>query len=287
MANAPEKTAHDAVRTTIRVAILGQHGLSDCGPLVDGKVDCHDVAGNTTPVRGSDLEREWNRALALGVATRPATPGSPRPLRVGDIAAAIDKAPAGPPSVPARSRSRSRPARRWSTARHANNTWLQEMPDPVTKLVWDNAAILSPATAKALGVESKDVVKIAVGRRSITAGVWVLPGQADNSIALTLGWGRKSAGRIGNGRGFDVYPLRTTRRARLRQRRQVTQDGRTSRTSSPRRRSTAPPRAGRSRTRRRSPSTSRGRTSPSSTRRRRARCRSGTSRTTARATSGA
>jgi molybdopterin-containing oxidoreductase family iron-sulfur binding subunit len=84
------------------------------------------------------------------------------------------------------------------------------MPDPVTKLVWDNAAILSPATAKALGVQNKDVVRIAVGDRAITSGVWIVPGQADNSIALKLGWGRKKAGRIGNGRGFDVYPLRTT-----------------------------------------------------------------------------
>ena len=89
---------------------------------------------------------------------------------------------------------------------HANNTWLQEMPDPVTKLVWDNAAIVSPATAKALGIESKDVIKITVGDRSITAGVWVQPGQADNSIALTLGWGRTSAGRIGNGRGLRRLP---------------------------------------------------------------------------------
>ena len=93
--------------------------------------------------------------------------------------------------------------------RHANNTWLQEMPDPVTKLVWDNAAILSPATAQSLGVASKDVLKISVGDRSITAAAWIVPGQADGSIALTLGWGRKKAGRIGNGRGFDAYPLRT------------------------------------------------------------------------------
>jgi molybdopterin-containing oxidoreductase family iron-sulfur binding subunit len=93
---------------------------------------------------------------------------------------------------------------------HANNPWLQETPDPVTKLVWDNAAILSPASAAELGVSSKDFVTVTAGEHSIKAAVWVVPGQADHSVALTLGWGRKKAGRIGNGQGFDVYPLRTT-----------------------------------------------------------------------------
>ncbi len=75
-------------------------------------------------------------------------------------------------------------------------------------------------------VDSKDVVKITAGDRSITAAVWIVPGQADHSIALTLGWGRTKAGRIGNGRGFDVYPLRTTRNAGLRLGRHRRQDGR-------------------------------------------------------------
>jgi molybdopterin-containing oxidoreductase family iron-sulfur binding subunit len=103
--------------------------------------------------------------------------------------------------------------------RHANNTWLLEMPDPVTKIVWDNVAIVSPATAEALGIvttkegsrrDGFDSIDITVGDRKVTVPAWIVPGQADNSIALTLGWGRKKAGRIGNGKGVDVYPIRTT-----------------------------------------------------------------------------
>jgi molybdopterin-containing oxidoreductase family iron-sulfur binding subunit len=209
MANAPEKTAHEAVRTTLRNASLAAHSMTACGPLVDGKMDCHDATGNVVPVRGSDLEREWNRALALGVGSRPTAQPAQKALRPTDIAAAIDKAPVAAVAANVIEVTFA-PCPKMVDGAHANNTWLQEMPDPATKLVWDNAAIVSPATAKALGVDSKDMVKIAVGDKSITAGVWVLPGQADNSIALTLGWGRRSAGRIGNGRGFDVYPIRTT-----------------------------------------------------------------------------
>jgi Fe-S-cluster-containing dehydrogenase component len=210
MANAQDKSAHEAVRATLRTAVLGSHGLTGCGPAVDGKVDCRDAAGTAVPVRMTDLEREWNRSLAVGVALRPQAPPPPPALRAGDIAAAIDKrvvpAAVGPDALEVT----FAPCPKMVDGAHANNTWLQEMPDPVTKLVWDNAAIVSPATAKALGIESKDLITITVGSKSVSAGAWVLPGQADNSIALTLGWGRKSAGRIGNGRGFDVNPLRTT-----------------------------------------------------------------------------
>jgi Fe-S-cluster-containing dehydrogenase component len=210
MANSEEKTAHEAVRATIRTATLASHGLTGCGPAADGKIDCRDPASNTVPVRVSDLEREWNRALAQGVAERAKGPTPPRAVRPADIAAALDKSALPAPVGPGALEVTFAPCPKMVDGAHANNTWLQEMPDPVTKLVWDNAAIVSPTTAKALGIDSKDIIKIAVGDKSITAGVWVLPGQADNSIALTLGWGRTSAGRIGNGRGFDVYPIRTT-----------------------------------------------------------------------------
>jgi Fe-S-cluster-containing dehydrogenase component/anaerobic selenocysteine-containing dehydrogenase len=210
MADAPEKTAHEAVQATARTAILAAHGMLGCGPTVDAAIQCHDAAGQPFPVHASDAAREWNRALALGILSRPQAPTPAPGLRSADIAAAIDKQGPAVPVGPNALEVTFAPCPKMVDGAHANNTWLQEMPDPVTKLVWDNAAILSPATAKALGVENKDILKIAVGQRSITVGAWIVPGQADNSIALTLGWGRTKAGRIGNGRGFDVYPLRTS-----------------------------------------------------------------------------
>jgi molybdopterin-containing oxidoreductase family iron-sulfur binding subunit len=80
----------------------------------------------------------------------------------------------------------------------------------MTKLVWDNAALISRGTRDALGVRDGQIVKLTrEGAREISVPVFTLPGHADRSITLMLGWGRTAAGRYGNGRGFDVNPLRT------------------------------------------------------------------------------
>ena len=94
--------------------------------------------------------------------------------------------------------------------RFANNAWLQELPDPLGKLTWDNAAWLSPADAERLGLEDGDVVTVTSGPRALDIAVAVLPGQPAGSIALPLGYGRTRAGRVGTGVGFDTYALRTS-----------------------------------------------------------------------------
>jgi molybdopterin-containing oxidoreductase family iron-sulfur binding subunit len=94
--------------------------------------------------------------------------------------------------------------------RFANNAWLQECPDPVTKLTWDNAALLSPALARKLSVETGDLIRIDVNNTSLQAPVYVIPGQADNAITLPLGYGRSSGGSIAEGAGVNAYTLRTT-----------------------------------------------------------------------------
>jgi MoCo/4Fe-4S cofactor protein with predicted Tat translocation signal len=93
--------------------------------------------------------------------------------------------------------------------RFAMNPWLQEMPDPITKLVWDNAAIISPATAAEFGVKQSDLVEIRVGARAITVPAFILPGQADYSVALAFGqYGEMRISHVPQGGGTDVFPLR-------------------------------------------------------------------------------
>jgi molybdopterin-containing oxidoreductase family iron-sulfur binding subunit len=94
--------------------------------------------------------------------------------------------------------------------RYANNGWLQELPDPMTKLTWDNAALISLATASKLGVATEDVIEITTASGRVEAPVYILPGHADNSVTLPLGYGRKNPGRIAEGAGFDAYPLRAS-----------------------------------------------------------------------------
>lgn len=98
--------------------------------------------------------------------------------------------------------------------RFANNGWLQETPDFLTKLTWDNAALVNPHTAEELGLDEGDLIEVSVGERKVTVPVYTLPGQAKYSLALALGHGRTHAGRIAGSvddkvapTGFDVYPL--------------------------------------------------------------------------------
>jgi molybdopterin-containing oxidoreductase family iron-sulfur binding subunit len=93
--------------------------------------------------------------------------------------------------------------------RFAMNPWLQELPDPITKLVWDNAAILSPATAAAFNLKTNDVVKLTVGPASAEIPAFVLPGHADWCVTLPFGqFGEMRIGHVPDGGGTDVFPLR-------------------------------------------------------------------------------
>jgi molybdopterin-containing oxidoreductase family iron-sulfur binding subunit len=92
--------------------------------------------------------------------------------------------------------------------RYANNSWLQETPDFVTKLVWDNAALVSPADAKALGIKDGDWLRITAGDRYIDAAALIAPGHADRSLSIALGYGRNGVSHVMEKVGFDAYPLR-------------------------------------------------------------------------------
>ena len=95
-----------------------------------------------------------------------------------------------------------------------NNGWMQEYPDPMTKLTWDNVALVSRKTAKALGVSNGEIIKVNLNGASVSGPVWVQPGMSDFSIGLALGYGRTKAGRIGGFKGqavgFNVNPIRSS-----------------------------------------------------------------------------
>jgi MoCo/4Fe-4S cofactor protein with predicted Tat translocation signal len=106
--------------------------------------------------------------------------------------------------------------------RFANNGWLQELPKPLSKLTWDNAALVSPNTAAQLGLTKTigkkggdiyvDTLKITSQGRTISDAVptWITPGQPDGVITIHLGYGRTNAGRVGNEHGFNAYEIRTS-----------------------------------------------------------------------------
>jgi len=106
--------------------------------------------------------------------------------------------------------------------RFANNGWLQELPKPLTKLTWDNAALVSPKTAQRLGLSYQigarggehgrvftDLIELRYEGRTLRAPAWIVPGHADECVTLHLGYGRTRAGKVGNGTGFNAYSIRT------------------------------------------------------------------------------
>lgn len=89
----------------------------------------------------------------------------------------------------------------------ANNGWLQELPDPVTKVTWDNYASLSPDAAKKLGVKDGDVVRVKTEKMTLELPAYVQPGMHDQTVAIAIGYGRKGAGRVGDDVGVNAYPV--------------------------------------------------------------------------------
>ena len=104
--------------------------------------------------------------------------------------------------------------------RFANNGWLQELPKPLTKLTWDNAALISPALGRAAGVANERRRRAAsTGADRCEVPVWIMPGQADDSVTVHLGYGRREGRpRRDRGRASTPIALRTLGRPLVRRR---------------------------------------------------------------------
>lgn len=157
---------------------------------------------------GFDSEFQWKKALADGVAEdsseEPTTAvlGHDRPA--GKIAGP-------PPLAEGEYEVVFFPDAKVYDGRFANNGWLQELPDPMTRLTWDNAALMNPKTAEAIGCKQDEMVALQAGDSpEVLFPAYFVPGMADGVIGLALGYGRTAAGNIGNGVGQNAYLLRTS-----------------------------------------------------------------------------
>jgi MoCo/4Fe-4S cofactor protein with predicted Tat translocation signal len=159
------------------------------------------IAGAQVPAL-SPFDREWRRWLHDGVVANTAfAPKTVTPQAAPAPAAAaatteLDVVFRPDPSV--------------YDGRFANNGWLQELPKTLTKLTWDNAALIAPGTAARYNLISGDMVTLTHEGRNLDVPVWLTPGQALDTLTLHLGYGRTRAGRTGTGLGFNVNPLRVS-----------------------------------------------------------------------------
>lgn len=166
---------------------------------------------------GADFENNWKKFLHDGFLTGSAAKVAAAPAFAPDkIAEALNSAPAI--ETPGKDKLEVVFHRDYSLddGRYSNNGWLQELPDPITKLTWDNVVLVSRKTASELGLKNGDVVEIDLGGRKIKGPIWIQPGFADYSLGLALGYGRERGSKGGIGRvghkvgSYDAYQLRTS-----------------------------------------------------------------------------
>ncbi|MFQ5525630.1 MAG: TAT-variant-translocated molybdopterin oxidoreductase [Thermoanaerobaculia bacterium] len=154
-------------------------------------------------ISASDFETRFRRAVHDGFVAESAP--SPEAATV-DLQAVTEAL--GSASDPGTDAIVFRPDPTIYDGRYANNGWLQECPKPLTKLTWDNAAIIGPGMASRLGLANEDLVALAVDGRNLELPVWIQPGQPDRTVTVHLGYGRTRSGRVGDGAGANVYRLR-------------------------------------------------------------------------------
>jgi MoCo/4Fe-4S cofactor protein with predicted Tat translocation signal len=165
---------------------------------------------------GGDLDRFWRKTLNDGFVAGSAAP----PV---SVTAKLDVAALAAAKPTADVEFLFRPDPTMYDGRFANNGWLQELAKPVTKMTWDNAALVSPATSEKLGFTRtimsrggehgqvrSSVVDIELSNSKVRAATWVVPGQADGVVVLPLGYGRKRAGFTGSNKGFNAYVVRSS-----------------------------------------------------------------------------
>jgi MoCo/4Fe-4S cofactor protein with predicted Tat translocation signal len=179
------KSAHELV-----AALAGKAGVAG-----------HDLVREYWKTHGLADDNAWHAALHDGVVPGTAFPAKPVTLRRFDAPAA-SKPEVGTLEISFRADPTL------GDGRMANNGWLQELPKPLTRLTWDNAALISAKLATERNLANGDMVELRYRGRAVEAPVWIMPGQPERVVTVHLGYGRTNAGRVGSGAGFSAYGIR-------------------------------------------------------------------------------
>ncbi|HEX9304026.1 MAG TPA: 4Fe-4S dicluster domain-containing protein [Thermoanaerobaculia bacterium] len=201
LSDQPEQSGYELVRATWKTRMAGEFETAWRRALHDGV-----IPGTALPVRAmataslpietrlATVEAPVSKTLSAGRETGAAAVARPAAERVQTGAETLEITFRPDPTI--------------HDGRFANNGWLQELPKPITKVTWDNVAAISPATAQRLGIRNEDVLELSFSGRRVRAPAWVVPGHPDDSVGVTLGYGRTKAGHFGSRAGFDAYSIR-------------------------------------------------------------------------------
>ena len=229
----PERSSHEIVRDywMKRFAAGGQEPPLKTGtsPVGSTQQSAGTAATQTVPTStqppSAGFEQFWRKSLHDGVVENSALP--PRSLTPKSDWAAQPSS-SQPPTSSSQLEIVFRPDPTIHDGRFSNNGWLQELPKPLSKLTWDNAVIVSPATAASLDLGKRvndlstnpqgsiggeilaDRIELQYRDRRVIGPVFIQPGQPDNVITIHLGYGRTISGRVGTRAGFNAYAIRTS-----------------------------------------------------------------------------
>jgi MoCo/4Fe-4S cofactor protein with predicted Tat translocation signal len=216
--------AFDGTAGLVQPVILPLYGGHSAHALLDAfssaapRAD-HDIVKAYWQSRhpAEDFEGFWRTALHDGLIAGSASAPATATFNAGAIAALSIPAPSTGPELVIRADYGV------YDGRFANNAWLQELPKPITKLTWANAALVSPLTAQRLGLSASlngqggerggvvvDSIELQLPQGSLSMPAWIVPGQPDDTVTVHLGYGRTRAGGVGSGVGLNTYPLRST-----------------------------------------------------------------------------
>ncbi|MEZ5351360.1 MAG: TAT-variant-translocated molybdopterin oxidoreductase [Bryobacteraceae bacterium] len=153
-------------------------------------------------LKRDDFDNFWEKSKHDGMIA--GTASAPRAVTLNkDLGAQLPAAPASGAEVVIR------PCPSVYDGRYTNNAWLQELPRPLTKITWDNAVLISPKMASSYKVQNGDILEVKAGGRSVKGPAWILPGQAEETITVHLGYGRTRHGKVANNVGFDAGKLQS------------------------------------------------------------------------------
>ena len=177
-----------------------------------------DTFAQRTNLSGEKLDQAWNDFVREGFLAASTPTLAPRTPNLSSVAGLLSKIENSAPEDISSLEYNFIQSGAVDDGRYANNGWMQEWPDPMTKLTWDNAILMSHDTAKSLGLKNEvikgilvaDVVKATLAGRSIEAAALIVPGHANFAVSLPLGYGQEELGSVAKGVGFNAYSLRTS-----------------------------------------------------------------------------
>lgn len=202
------------------LALLDKKKLGPVEPPADGAAPAEDPAYQAVRdtfalAAGSLDESKWNLTLRDGFLKGSSYIKSAGVINAAAVTSIVSKAKIPTLPKPDAMEIVLTPDSAVWDGRYINNAWLQESPDPITKLAWDNAAWIGSVTFRSLGLKNGQMVKLSVGDRTLTLPAIEAPGHVQNSVTVTLGYGQQNLGFVGSdssgvGRGFNAYPLRAS-----------------------------------------------------------------------------